>query len=81
MSFSAKRRSPEVTLGGHSTQQRLSLLDGKGVFMGIPDMKPAMQMRLGWSLATRGGARFEQNAYFTPRELTRFDSATKASQR
>ena len=40
-------------------------------------MKPVMQMRLGWSLATRDGAGFEQNAYFTPRELTRFNPAAE----
>src|SRR5262249_13119041 len=52
-------------------------LDGKTVFIGIPDMKPVMQMRLGWSLAPRDGNHFEQNAYFTPRELTRFDPAAE----
>lgn len=49
--------------------------DGKSVFIGIPDMKPVMQMRLGWSLATREGVRFERNAYFTPHQLVRFDPA------
>ncbi|HKS38546.1 MAG TPA: DUF6797 domain-containing protein [Verrucomicrobiae bacterium] len=48
-------------------------IDGKAVFVGIPDMKPVMQMRLGWTLVTQTGARFEKNAYFTPHELTRFD--------
>lgn len=47
--------------------------DGKSVFLGIPDMKPVMQMRLGWALATREGVNFGQNTYFTPYELTRFD--------
>src|SRR5205823_5157493 len=47
--------------------------DGKTVFIGIPDMKPVMQMRLAWALATRAGANFEQNAYFTPYELVRFN--------
>ena len=47
--------------------------DGKSVFLGIPDMKPVMQMRLGWALATREGVDFGQNTYFTPYELTRFD--------
>ena len=40
--------------------------DGKSVFIGMPDMKPVMQMRIGWTLATRAGLNFEQNAYFTP---------------
>jgi cytochrome c2 len=48
-------------------------LDGTSVFIAIPGLKPVMQMRLGWSLATRDGASFAQNAYFTPYELTSFD--------
>lgn len=51
--------------------------DAKSVFIGIPDMKPVMQMRLGWALVTREGASFEQNAYFTPRELTPFDAVAE----
>jgi cytochrome c2 len=48
--------------------------DSKSVFVGIPDMKRVMQMRLGWALITREGAGFEQNAYFTPQELTKFNA-------
>ncbi len=51
--------------------------DGKSVFIGIPDMKPVMQMRVGWSLASRGGAVFEQSAYFTPYELAGFDASAE----
>jgi glucose/arabinose dehydrogenase/cytochrome c551/c552 len=51
--------------------------DGRSVFIGIPDMNPVMQMRLGWTLATSAGATFGQNAYFTPFELTRFDPASE----
>jgi cytochrome c2 len=51
--------------------------DGRSVFVGIPDMKPVMQMRLAWALATRDGANFEQSAYFTPYELAYFDPATE----
>ncbi len=51
--------------------------DDKSVFIGIPDMKPVMQMRLGWALATRQGLGFEQNAYFTPYALARFDPAAE----
>ena len=29
--------------------------DGRSVFIGVPDMKPVMQMRIGWTLATAGG--------------------------
>ncbi len=47
--------------------------DGRSVFIGLPDMKPVMQMRLGWSLKTAAGATFEQSAYFTPKALTAFN--------
>jgi len=50
----------------------------ESVFIGIPDMKPVMQMRLGWALATSDGAAFEQNTYFTPYELARFDPVAEA---
>ena len=32
------------------------------VFVGLPDMQPVMQMRLGWSLKTQAGATFNENA-------------------
>ena len=48
-------------------------MDAKSVFIGVPDMKPVMQMRLGWGLAIQGGATFANNAYFTPYELTPFN--------
>jgi mono/diheme cytochrome c family protein len=47
--------------------------DGKSVFIAVPQMTPAMQMRLGWSLATAGGAGFQDSAYFTPYDLPAFD--------
>jgi len=47
--------------------------DGKSIFVGIPDMKPVMQMRIGWALTTQTGTSFEENAYFTPHALTKFD--------
>ena len=47
--------------------------DGRSVFIGVPDMKPVMQMRLGWSLATAKGAVFENSAYLTPYELPAFN--------
>jgi mono/diheme cytochrome c family protein len=47
--------------------------DGRSVFISVPGMKPVMQMRLGWSLATSKGAAFENSAYFTPYELPTFD--------
>jgi glucose/arabinose dehydrogenase/cytochrome c2 len=51
--------------------------DGKAVFVGIPDMQPVMQMRLGWSLRTADGAAFEENAYFTPHALVPFDAVAE----
>jgi glucose/arabinose dehydrogenase/mono/diheme cytochrome c family protein len=47
--------------------------DGRSVFIAVPGMTRVMQMRLGWSLATKDGLPFEQSAYFTPYELTAFD--------
>jgi glucose/arabinose dehydrogenase/mono/diheme cytochrome c family protein len=47
--------------------------DGKSVFIGVPGMKPVMQLRVGWSLATADGRKFEENAYTTPYELATFD--------
>jgi mono/diheme cytochrome c family protein len=36
-------------------------------------MKPVMQLRIGWSLATTEGRNFDENAYTTPYELAKFD--------
>jgi mono/diheme cytochrome c family protein len=36
-------------------------------------MKPVMQLRVGWSLATSGGVTFEENGYTTPYELATFN--------
>ena len=47
--------------------------DGKGVFVGVPEMKPVQQMRLGWSIGAADGLKVENNAYFTPYELAKFD--------
>jgi cytochrome c2 len=47
--------------------------DGRGVFIGVPEMKPVMQMRLGWSLRTADGRTFQESAYFTPYQLPEFD--------
>lgn len=51
--------------------------DGRSVFVGVPGMKPVMQMRLGWSLATATGMAFENSADFTPYELPAFDPAAE----
>ncbi len=47
--------------------------DRQSVFVGIPEMKPVMQLRIGWSLATEDGKAFEENAYTTPYSLPSFD--------
>lgn len=47
--------------------------DGRSVFVAVPGMKPVMQLRVGWSLATATGQRFDENAYTTPYELAKFD--------
>ncbi len=51
--------------------------DGRSVFVGVPDMEPVMQMRIGWSLAAAGGEKLSETAYFTPYELTKFDPAAE----
>ena len=48
--------------------------DGRSVFVGVPSMSPVMQMRVGWSLATAEGVKFQDTAYFTPYELPKFSS-------
>jgi hypothetical protein len=47
--------------------------DGRSVFIAVPSMKPAMQMRLAWSLTTADGTKFQESAYFTPYDLPVFD--------
>ncbi len=47
--------------------------DGRSVFIGLPGIKPVMQMRVGWTLATAGGTAFQDSASFTPYDLTTFD--------
>ncbi len=49
--------------------------DGKSIFLGLPDMKPVMQMRIGWGLTLKGGAPFANNAYLTPYDLPKFNPA------
>jgi glucose/arabinose dehydrogenase/mono/diheme cytochrome c family protein len=51
--------------------------DGRSVFIGVPGMKPVMQLRVGWSLATADGVRFEENAYTTPYSLPFFNPAAE----
>lgn len=71
--------SPHFKLDGTKGQEALTpssaylSKDRRAVFVGISDMRPAMQLRVGWSLATEGGVSFAHNAYLTAHELTRFD--------
>ncbi len=75
--------SPHFKLDGSKGQESMApssaylSRDRKSVFIGIPDMKPVMQMRVGWALASRDSVSFEQNAYFTPYELVRFDPSAE----
>jgi mono/diheme cytochrome c family protein len=46
--------------------------DGRAVFVAVPEMKPVMQMRVAWTLATADGQLFQESAYVTPYELTPF---------
>lgn len=48
--------------------------DGKAVFVGVPGMKTVMQLRIGWSIASKDGTAMAQNAYTTPYELVAFDA-------
>ncbi|MEA3209716.1 MAG: hypothetical protein QOE70_2773 [Chthoniobacter sp.] len=74
----AKYGSPHLRLDGTPGQELMPASsaylssDGRAVFVGLPDMKPVMQMTLGWRLS-HGGAAFEQSAAFTPYELIAFD--------
>ena len=51
--------------------------DGKGLFVGIADMKPVMQMRIGWTLKGKDGKEFTQNGYFTLYELPVFNPSAE----
>ena len=51
--------------------------DGRSVFVGLPGIKPVMQMRAGWTLATADGTAFQDSASFTPYELTTFNPETE----
>jgi glucose/arabinose dehydrogenase/mono/diheme cytochrome c family protein len=49
--------------------------DRHAVFVAVPQMKPVMQMRAGWTLATADRTTFTDTASFTPYELPTFDPA------
>ena len=72
--------SPQYKADGSTGIDRLTAssayvsTDGRGVFIGVPNMSPSMQMRLAWSLSTADGKAFQESAYFTPYELAKFDA-------
>ncbi|CAN5913589.1 hypothetical protein BH11VER1_BH11VER1_28090 [soil metagenome] len=74
----SKYGSPHLKLDGSSGQEWMMpssayvSTDGKSVFIGIPDMKPVMQMRVGWGVKSAEGLGAQNNAYFTPYELEKF---------
>jgi mono/diheme cytochrome c family protein len=74
-----KYGSPQLNAAGKPGIDRLApsaayvSKDGRAVFIAVPDIKPVMQMRLAWSLSTAKGINFQNSAYFTPYELTKFD--------
>jgi cytochrome c2 len=47
--------------------------DGRSVFVGLADITPVMQLRIGWSLATKAGQKFQDTAYTTPYALPPFN--------
>ena len=78
-----KYGSPHLKADGSPGMDRLApshaylSKDGKGLFIAVPGMTPVMQMRVSWSLATADGAMFQESAYFTPYELTKFNPAAE----
>lgn len=46
--------------------------DGRAVFVGVPEMRQSMQLRVGWSLRTADGVEFESQAHTTPHHLASF---------
>lgn len=63
--------SPHFKLDGSKGQETLPVVsahlsrDGRAVFLAVADLRPVMQMRVGWSLAAREVGAFAQSAYFT----------------
>lgn len=71
--------SPHFKLDGTKGTEQLApssvylAKDGKSVFLGVPDMKRVMQMRVGWNIALKDGKKIASNAYFTPYEFPAFN--------
>lgn len=75
--------SPHFKLDGTKGTEQLApssvylAKDGKSVFLGVPDMKRVMQMRVGWNIALKDGKKIANNAYFTPYEFPAFNPTTE----
>lgn len=75
--------SPHFKLDGTRGQDALTpssaylTPDGRGLFIGIPDMRTSMQLRIGWSLATAAGERFDGNVYLSPSSLPPFNASAE----
>ena len=75
--------SPHLLRDGHPGQETMIPAsaylssDGRSVFLGLPDMQPVMQLRVGWALTAQSGTRIEQDAYLTIHELPQFNPAAE----
>lgn len=73
-----KYGSPQLKADGtpgvdqHPVSRAYVSSDQRSVFIAVPEMKPVMQMQVGWSLATETGLGFQEYAFFTPYELPVF---------
>jgi cytochrome c2 len=74
--------SPHFRLDGAKGQETMipssaSLAaDAHSVFVALPDMRPAMQMRLAWALNAKDGTTMQHSTYFSAQELPAFDPHT-----
>ena len=48
-------------------------LDGRSVFVAVPNMRPVMQLKISWSISTPAGQDVRDDAYTTVYELPSFD--------
>lgn len=73
--------SPHFKLDGTKGQETIFASsaflskDRRSIFVGFPDMRAVMTMRVGWALASEGGVAMQNNAYLTPRSLAAFEPA------
>ncbi|MDX1565659.1 MAG: hypothetical protein R3236_09650, partial [Phycisphaeraceae bacterium] len=47
--------------------------DGRSLFLGIPNMRPTMQMEIGYKIATRSGTKIDRKTYLTAHLLRKLD--------